>query len=121
MSSETRPHAVPPLLSRLAAFALLSAALVAVCGVAASAAPSAEPASTTGSCAYTPTPDQPAARPVSLPPDPKRTPDHGTVRFALMTPGSDRADARSERAPCTVQSFLSLARQKFFDGTPAIG
>ncbi|MFC0003798.1 peptidylprolyl isomerase [Micromonospora siamensis] len=119
MSSETRPHAAVPLLSRLAATAVVSAALVATGGAAASAAPAAEPTPTSGPCAYTPTPDEPAARPVSLPPDPRRTPDHGTVRVTLHTSqGPIGLTLDREQAPCTVQSFLHLARHKFYDRTP---
>ncbi|SCF28267.1 peptidylprolyl isomerase [Micromonospora mirobrigensis] len=130
MSSETRPHAAVPLLSRLAATAVLSAALVAAGGAAATAAPAAaggaegaaptgEPTPTGGPCAYTPTPDDPAARPVPLPPDPRRTPDHGTVRVTLRTSqGPIGLTLDREQAPCTVQSFLHLARHRFYDHTP---
>jgi peptidyl-prolyl cis-trans isomerase B (cyclophilin B) len=85
-------------------------------GPAARPAPPTEP--TTGPCAYTPTPDEPAARPVRLPPDPARTPSRGTVRVLLSTNRGpiplvlDRA-----AAPCTVQSFLHLARHRFYDRT----
>jgi peptidyl-prolyl cis-trans isomerase B (cyclophilin B) len=118
VSSETRPRAVLPLLSRLAGFAVLSAALVALCGTAASAAPPAGTTATKGACAYTPTPDDPAVRPVSLPPDPERTPDHGTIHVTLQTNrGPIGLTLDREQAPCTVQSFLHLARHKFYDGT----
>ncbi|MEV0155559.1 peptidylprolyl isomerase [Micromonospora sp. NPDC050686] len=118
MSRATRTH-VPPLLSRLAGVAVVCTALIATGGAAATAAPAGEPAPTPGPCAYTPTPDEPAARPVPLPPDPRRTPDRGTVRVTLRTSQGpiglalDRA-----QAPCTVQSFLHLARDKFYDRTP---
>ena len=103
--------------------AVLAAAVAVVAGVGAapaSAAPAAAPpaAPTTGPCAYTPTPDEPAARPVRLPRDPARTPSRGTVRVELSTNRGpiplvlDRA-----AAPCTVQSFLHLVRQRFFDRT----
>jgi len=118
VTSENRPHALLSLLPRLAGLAVLSAALLAVWGVAAGAAPTAEPGPTTGACAYTPTPDDPAVRPVSLPPDPKRTPDHGTIPFTLQTSqGPIGLTLERAQAPCTVQSFLSLARQKFYDAT----
>ncbi|MFG3300462.1 peptidylprolyl isomerase [Micromonospora chersina] len=119
MSSETRPRAVPPLLARLAGVATISAALVATGGVAASGAPAADPAPTKGPCAYTPTPDEPAARPVPLPPDPRHTPDRGTVRVTLRTnQGPIGLTLDREQAPCTVQSFLHLARHRFYDRTP---
>jgi peptidyl-prolyl cis-trans isomerase B (cyclophilin B) len=76
------------------------------------------PGTTPGPCQYTATPDEPAARPVSLPPDPARTPNRGTVRVDVQTNRGplpltlDRA-----KAPCTVQSFIHLARWKFYDRT----
>ncbi|MFE9749618.1 peptidylprolyl isomerase [Saccharothrix saharensis] len=74
--------------------------------------------STRGPCAYTVTPDEPAARPVPLPPDPRHTPDRGRAEVVLQTNQGpvplvlDRA-----QAPCTVQSFLHLVRRKFYDDT----
>jgi peptidyl-prolyl cis-trans isomerase B (cyclophilin B) len=73
---------------------------------------------TPGPCAYTPTPEDPAARPVSLPRDPQPTPSRGQVQVLLRTNVGpiplvlDRA-----QAPCTVQSFLHLARRSFYDHT----
>jgi peptidyl-prolyl cis-trans isomerase B (cyclophilin B) len=73
---------------------------------------------TQGPCQYTPTPDDPAVRPVSLPPDPAHTPDHGKVLVTLVTNQGpipmllDRAEA-----PCTVQSFLHLLTSGFYDDT----
>lgn len=73
---------------------------------------------TRGPCAYTKTPDEPAARPVPLPPDPRHTPDRGHPLVLLKTNRGpvpvvlDRA-----QAPCTVQSFLHLVRQEFYDET----
>ncbi|MET9317508.1 hypothetical protein ABZX12_37290 [Kribbella sp. NPDC003505] len=43
------------------------------------------PTSTDGPCGYTSTPDDPPARPVSLPPDPAHTPDQGIVRVVVAT------------------------------------
>ncbi len=122
MSRETRSHA-PALLPRLAGVAVVAAALVATGGTAAAAAPGATappPATepTDGPCAYTPTPDEPAARPVSLPPDPRRTPDRGAVRVTLRTnQGPIGLTLDRAQAPCTVQSFLHLVRHKFYDRT----
>ncbi|MGW3604815.1 peptidylprolyl isomerase [Micromonospora sp. NPDC005161] len=114
-------------MTRLASAALLAGALVAATGAAAVAAPvgSAAPAvapagsgGTHGPCGYLATPEEPAARPVPLPPDPRRTPDRGTVRVTLWTNHGpiglllDRA-----AAPCTVQSFLHLTRHRFYDRT----
>ncbi|WP_253885481.1 peptidylprolyl isomerase [Actinokineospora diospyrosa] len=85
---------------------------------AASAATEPPPKVTKGPCQYTETPEDPAARPVPLPRDPKRTPNRGTVKVDLPTSQGhlgltlDRA-----KAPCTVQSFLHLAEHRFYDFT----
>ncbi|MEU1607024.1 peptidylprolyl isomerase [Micromonospora matsumotoense] len=126
MSSEPRPFAAGSRahgrLARLAGAALASAALVVAGGTAAVAAPADGPSAartTKGPCAYTSTPDEPAARPVPLPRDPRRTPDHGTVRVTLRTnQGPIGLTLDREQAPCTVQSFLHLARHRFYDWTP---
>jgi peptidyl-prolyl cis-trans isomerase B (cyclophilin B) len=77
-----------------------------------------EPAPTTGPCQYTPTPDEPAARPVPLPRDPRHTPDRGTVTAVLRTNlGPIPLVLDRAAAPCTVQSFLHLARHRFYDRT----
>jgi peptidyl-prolyl cis-trans isomerase B (cyclophilin B) len=82
---------------------------------AAAAAP-AEP--TAGPCAYTPTPDEPPARPVRLPRDPQPTPARGEVRVVLRTNvGRTPLILDRAQAPCTVQSFLHLVRQEFYDRT----
>jgi peptidyl-prolyl cis-trans isomerase B (cyclophilin B) len=76
------------------------------------------PKSTHGPCGYTTTPDDPAARPVGLPWDPKHTPDRGSVDVKLKTNQGDiplKLD-RAE-APCTVQSFLHLTLSRFYDHT----
>lgn len=101
----------------------LSAVLVVVLaggiGLATAAPAAAAPTEpTAGPCAYTPTPDEPAARPVRLPRDPRPTPARGEVRVVLRTNVGriplvlDRA-----QAPCTVQSFLHLVRHLFYDRT----
>ncbi|MBO4165164.1 peptidylprolyl isomerase [Micromonospora sp. MMS20-R2-23] len=109
-------------MTRLAGVALASAALVVAGGTAAVAAPADGPSAartTKGPCAYTSTPDEPPARPVPLPRDPRRTPDEGTVRVTLRTSqGPIGLTLDREQAPCTVQSFLHLARHRFYDWTP---
>jgi peptidyl-prolyl cis-trans isomerase B (cyclophilin B) len=56
---------------------------------------------------------------VPLPPDPRRTPDRGTVRVTLRTnQGPIGLTLDREQAPCTVQSFLHLVRKRFYDRTP---
>jgi peptidyl-prolyl cis-trans isomerase B (cyclophilin B) len=75
-------------------------------------------ADTHGPCGYTKTPDEPAARPVPLPPDPARTPSHGKVRVDVTTNrGPVPLTLDRAQAPCTVQSFIHLARWKFYDRT----
>ncbi|MBQ1074277.1 peptidylprolyl isomerase [Micromonospora sp. C31] len=112
-------------LARLAGVALVVGALVTGGGAAALAAPGGSPADaagdpgvTPGPCAYTGTPEDPAARPVPLPPDPRRTPDRGTVRVTLRTnQGPIGLTLDREAAACTVQSFLHLVRHRFYDRT----
>ncbi|MFG2576306.1 peptidylprolyl isomerase [Streptomyces sp. NPDC048481] len=98
--------------------ASLAAALVVSAGSTTASADDGPPRTTHGPCQYTQTPDEPPARPVSLPPDPRRTPSHGTVAMTVRTSQGplplllDRA-----KAPCTVQSFMHLARHRFYDRT----
>ena len=99
----------------VAAVVAIAASTMSVVGTAA-----ADPApdQTKGPCQYTRTPDEPPARPVRLPRDPKHTPDRGTARIQISTNHGplpltlDRA-----QAPCTVQSFVHLARSRFYDRT----
>jgi peptidyl-prolyl cis-trans isomerase B (cyclophilin B) len=108
--------------AHLVAVALIAAGLVAVGGGPTSAAPAAggvePPRVTPGPCQYTETPEEPAARPVPLPRDPRRTPSRGFVdvdlrtNFGVIPLRLDRA-----QAPCTVQSFLHLVRYRFYDRT----
>ncbi|WP_330467630.1 peptidylprolyl isomerase [Micromonospora zamorensis] len=142
MSSELppRPGVAAPrrpvrALTRLAGVTVLAGALVVGASAAAvaapgpsgaaSAAPTAAdtatrpPRTTHGPCAYTETPDEPAARPVPLPPDPRRTPARGTVRVTLATNhGPIGLTLDRAAAPCTVQSFLHLVGKRFYDRTP---
>ncbi len=106
-------------LARVATVALAAGALVTVGAGTASASPTGTASRTTpGPCGYTVTPDQPAARPVPLPPDPRHTPDRGTVEVVLKTNlGEIALLLDREQAPCTVQSFLHLVRHRFYDRT----
>jgi peptidyl-prolyl cis-trans isomerase B (cyclophilin B) len=103
--------------TRIAGVALAAGVLIAISAAPAQAA-NTEPKVTNGPCRYTETPDDPAARPVPLPPDPRRTPNRGTVTVTLITNHGlipltlDRA-----KAPCTVQSFLHLTRHGFYHWT----
>jgi peptidyl-prolyl cis-trans isomerase B (cyclophilin B) len=86
---------------------------------AASASPSASPGPTSamvnGRCVYTSSGT--AARKVSLPP---ATPDTKATYTATMTTnrGTIVISLLNGKAPCTVNSFVSLAGQKYFDNTP---
>lgn len=67
-------------------------------------------------CVFTPTPGNPAAKPVRTPRPKARA--HGKVDVVMVTnfgPISIRMDRAN--APCAVHSFVSLSRQKFYDHT----
>jgi peptidyl-prolyl cis-trans isomerase B (cyclophilin B) len=84
-----------------------------------SPSPSASPGPTSalvnGKCVYTAVGT--AARKVSLP---QATPDTKATYTATMTTnrGTIVINMLNSKAPCTVNSFVSLAGQKFFDNTP---
>jgi peptidyl-prolyl cis-trans isomerase B (cyclophilin B) len=98
---------------------ILTAAGLGLAGAAPAAAHGADPSEpTSGPCAYTPTPDEPAARPVPLPRDPRRTPSRGVVEVVLHTNlGPIPLALERAEAPCTVQSFVHLVRHRFYDRT----
>jgi len=76
----------------------------------------AEPA--LGTCAFTPTPDEPAAKPVAVP-DIAEAPTTGTVSVTLQTNrGTVPLTLDRSKAPCTVESFVRLAQAGYFDATP---
>jgi peptidyl-prolyl cis-trans isomerase B (cyclophilin B) len=68
------------------------------------------------SCTYTPDPAGGAAVPVELPPE---QPDvSGAVPVSMSTTlGEFRLTLDANQTPCTTTSFVSLARQGYFDGT----
>ena len=103
---------------RLAGLAAATALATSGLLVGAGQASADQPPVTHGPCQYTSTPDDPAVRPVNLPPDPKHTPDKGKVLVLLIT-NKGIIDLTLDRAqaPCTVQSFLHLARHDFYDRT----
>ncbi|HVH21863.1 MAG TPA: peptidylprolyl isomerase [Pseudonocardia sp.] len=80
--------------------------------------PSAAPAAAPGTCAFTPTPNEPAAKPAPVP-TVTNAPTSGTVAVDLQTSSGpipltlDRA-----QAPCTVESFLSLVNAGYYNDTP---
>jgi peptidyl-prolyl cis-trans isomerase B (cyclophilin B) len=102
---------------RIAGTALVAGALLVV-GAAPAHAADVPPRATSGPCQYTETPDDPAVRSVPLPPDPRRTPDRGTVTVTLITNlGLIPLSLDRGEAPCTVQSFLHLTRHGFYNRT----
>jgi len=103
--------------AQAATLALGIGVLVGVAGAPASAA-DPPPETTTGACQFTSTPDEPPARPVSLPPDPRHTPDRGTATVLLRTNhGPMFLTLERTKAPCTVLSFMHLVRHGFYDRT----
>jgi len=109
---------------RRIALTVLSAGLLLAVGAApanaapANAAGDTPPRVTNGPCQYTETPDEPAARPVPLPRDPRHTPNRGTVTVTLFTNvGLIPLTLDRAQAPCTVQSFLHLTRHGFYNRT----
>ncbi len=80
------------------------------------ATPTAEAAP--GTCAFTPTPNEPAAKPAPVP-TVTTAPTSGTAAVNLETSSGpipltlDRATA-----PCTVESFLSLVNAGYYNDTP---
>ncbi len=106
-------------LRTLAVTGLATAMLVGLSPAVASAHPVSTPTQpTSGPCQYTPTPDDPAVRPVSLPPDPKHTPNHGRELVTFVTNrGLIPMVLNRAEAPCTVQSFVHLLRSAFYNNT----
>ncbi|GAA1151846.1 peptidylprolyl isomerase [Kribbella jejuensis] len=93
-------------------------AVLTVASLLVATAPADAATSTSGPCGYTSTPDDPAVRPVSLPPDPQPTPDKGIVKVVVATnQGPMVLSLDRAKAPCTVQSFLHLAKSRFYDFT----
>ncbi|MEU4395674.1 peptidylprolyl isomerase [Kribbella sp. NPDC023855] len=106
--------------SVIACAALTVAGLLTTTGTALAqpAADQATPTTTSGPCGYTATPEDPSPRPVSLPPDPQPTPNKGVVKVVLATnQGPMFLTLDRAKAPCTVQSFLHLAKSRFYDFT----
>jgi peptidyl-prolyl cis-trans isomerase B (cyclophilin B) len=80
--------------------------------------PTAPPAAAPGTCSFSPTPNEPAAKPAPVP-SVTTAPTSGTVPVTLQTTSGpipltlDRATG-----PCTVESFLSLVGAGYFNNTP---
>jgi peptidyl-prolyl cis-trans isomerase B (cyclophilin B) len=76
-------------------------------------ASSSAPAGSTVTCDYPPDGQQ-----ATVQPPPAQASDEGTVTATVTTSiGQLTFDLDAEGAPCTVNSFVSLADQGFFDGT----
>ncbi|MEV8377893.1 peptidylprolyl isomerase [Kribbella sp. NPDC056861] len=104
--------------SVIACAALTVAGLLSTTGTALAQPTAAPPTTTNGPCGYVATPDDPSPRPVSLPPDPAKTPSKGIVKVLLATnQGPMLLSLDRAKAPCTVQSFLHLAKSRFYDFT----
>ena len=101
----------PPAARRMLALSWAAVALgLAACGQGSAAGPAG-----TVRCAYRLSGE--AAKPVGPPPTTK-VPASGTVRYTLaLTGGKVTVTLDRGAAPCTVNSFASLADQGYFDGT----
>lgn len=74
------------------------------------------PADLGANCQYQPTPNEPAAKPANLPRSGKISTDPPNVSVSMMTnQGPIGIQLDNAKAPCTVNSFASLAGQKWFD------
>ncbi len=106
---------IDAVLTRLAACA---AALVLVPTLAACGGGTSSTAATGGTpCSYPADTAGQAARKVD--PPPSSTTLHGSVPLTLDTSvGTLKATLDATAAPCTVSSFVSLAKQGYFDNTP---
>jgi peptidyl-prolyl cis-trans isomerase B (cyclophilin B) len=87
----------------------------------ASAAPTtaaAAPARALGDCAFTPTPDEPAAKPAPVPTLTTAS-TQGTVAANLQTDhGPIPITLDRSTGPCAVESFISLVNAGYYNGTP---
>jgi cyclophilin family peptidyl-prolyl cis-trans isomerase len=74
----------------------------------------------TVNCVYTPDESgNPNLTDVGLPPSPESTPAEGTSTLLMTTNQGDLTLTLDRAAaPCAAQSFVHLAEQKFFDGSP---
>lgn len=83
-----------------------------------SATPGAAPPAAPGACAFTPTPNEPAAKPAPVP-SIADAPTSGTVAVKLSTSaGTIPLTLDRATAPCTVESFLSLVGAGYYNDTP---
>ncbi len=107
----------PPPAKPAARTTVATSAAAATAPASAKPATSAIPSAPAGfkNCVYTVTSNP--AKPVD-PPSGKEVPATGTATVILtMTQGKVQIIMDRAKTPCTVASFLSLAQQKFYDGT----
>jgi peptidyl-prolyl cis-trans isomerase B (cyclophilin B) len=80
--------------------------------------PAFKPSASVGAnCEYPPSPE-PASKPVKPPRSGKVPTDPATVSISMVTnQGHVGLLLANNESPCTVNSFISLATQKYFDGT----
>jgi peptidyl-prolyl cis-trans isomerase B (cyclophilin B) len=101
-------------LIRLTVAGVAGVLLSAVMAVPSSATPAA---ATHGPCQFTPTPEDPAARPVPLPFDPPWTQSFDTHAVLRTSHGNITMTLTSSKAPCTVRSFQHLILHRFYNQT----
>ncbi|RJQ81535.1 peptidylprolyl isomerase [Pseudonocardiaceae bacterium YIM PH 21723] len=74
----------------------------------------AEASPSTVTCTYIPTPEDPAVKPVSPPPAQAR--NKGTFQLTMETNrGNIELELFRDKAPCTVNSFLHLVREHWYN------
>jgi peptidyl-prolyl cis-trans isomerase B (cyclophilin B) len=76
------------------------------------------PAGLGANCQYQPTPNEPAAKPVTPPRSGKVPTDPATVSMSITTnQGPIGIQLDNAKAPCTVNNFASLAQKGYFNDT----
>lgn len=118
-SDESTRRPKSALVLALAAIAVLALLLLSGCGSSDSEGDSAEgsgesdSSAAAGTCSY-PADSQSAAKDVEAPAEEPEA--KGTITATIATSAGDlAATLDADRTPCTVNSFLSLAKQKYFD------
>jgi peptidyl-prolyl cis-trans isomerase B (cyclophilin B) len=84
-----------------------------------SALPTFKPPATLGSNCQYPATTEKASKPNTLPQQGRRATTPATIAATIVTnDGPIGLQLDNAKAPCTVNSFVSLAKQGYFDGTP---
>jgi len=80
--------------------------------------PFKRPADLGANCQYQPTPNEPAAKKVDPPKAGKVPTDPANISMSITTnQGPIGVQLDNGKAPCTVNNFVSLAQQGYFNGT----